>query len=191
MVTVAPSMFSMVAMAFYAVVCAACIAAMATAISNEQQVRHVRGWAILAVFFVLLIALRGFSLEELLRDNLRAWAKGDGTYANRQGFQRPLTIGLVIAAAVAALAWVALATRGMDGRRSMALVSAQVAALGMVFLIALRMISLNVLDKILYGPLKLNWIGDLGMSAVVAGGAIFYALVVRGKFGRRRVRKGR
>jgi hypothetical protein len=49
----------------------------------------------------------------------------------------------------------------------------------MLFLVILRVISLHMIDRLLFGPLKLNWIGDIGASLVVLGAAIYYMKLVR------------
>ena len=71
------------------------------------------------------------------------------------------------------------------GRRNIA-VAIGIASCGvMLAIIALRMISLHAMDRLLYGPLKLNWVGDLGASALVLGAAIYYVLLLKGRIGRR------
>ena len=39
--------------------------------------------------------------------------------------------------------------------------------LSLVFLLLLRIVSLHSVDLLLYGPLKLNWVIDLGACAIV------------------------
>lgn len=60
----------------------------------------------------------------------------------------------------------------------MAVIIAVGCAAGMVFLLLLRILSLHSVDDVLYGPLKLNWVGDVGMSLAVLGCAIRYAKIV-------------
>jgi hypothetical protein len=51
----------------------------------------------------------------------------------------------------------------------------------MVLVMGLRVISYSPLDRLLYGPLKLNWVGDIGAAAVVLGAAGYYLhAVLRG-----------
>jgi len=68
---------------------------------------------------------------------------------------------------------------GLRGRRNVARLAAVLAACAMLFLMALRAISLHPIDALLYGPLKLNWIVDLGASFLVLGSAIHYTRIVR------------
>jgi hypothetical protein len=49
----------------------------------------------------------------------------------------------------------------------------------MIGLIILRLISLHALDQLLFGSLKLNWVGDLGAAAAVFGSALYYILLLR------------
>jgi hypothetical protein len=43
---------------------------------------------------------------------------------------------------------------------------------------ALRIASLHMIDALLYGPLKLNWVIDIGGSLVVLVAAIYYVQLV-------------
>lgn len=49
----------------------------------------------------------------------------------------------------------------------------------MLGLILLRTISFSAFDRLLYGPLKLNWVGDIGAASLVLGAALFYIRVAR------------
>lgn len=189
MIASSPTSLSLGATGFYGLVVLACLVALLSARSQQQIAAHARIWAALAAFFLILIVLRLFNVEELLRSELRDWSRNSASYGEREGYQLPITIGIVVIFGFAAFAWVFRSLRKMQGRRSVALVTAEIGALGMLILIALRMISFNALDKLLYGPLKLNWVGDLGAAIMVGGGAVAYTLIVRGKFGRRMVRK--
>ncbi|MEP0189041.1 MAG: hypothetical protein ABJ311_10245 [Erythrobacter sp.] len=189
MVSSSTTMLSFAAAALYAVVVLACMVAALSARGEQQLPVHARVWAVLAAFFVILVVLRIFNIEELLRAELRSASRESEVYGEREGLQLPITIGVVVIFGFAAFAWVFRSLRKMQGRRSVALVSAEVGALAMLILIVLRMVSFNVLDKILYGPLKLNWVVDLGAALLVGGGAVVYTLIVRGKLGRRVVRK--
>ncbi len=183
-----PTMLGFAAAGFYAVVVCVCLVALLSARGQQQMPGHARAWAALALLFAILVALRLFNVEEVLRADLRDWSRDSESYGQREGYQLPITIAIVVIFGLAAFAWVFRSLRNVHGRRSVALVTAEIGALGMLILMALRMISFNALDKILYGPLKLNWVGDLGAAAMVGGGAVAYTLIVRGKLGRRMVR---
>lgn len=189
MVSSSATMLSLSAAALYALVVLACFVAFLSARSEQQAHSHARLWATLAALFAILIVLRILNIEELLRAELRTWSRDSAAYGQRTGYQLPITIGIVVIFGFAAFGWVFRSLRNMQGRRSIAMVTAELGVMAMLILIVLRMISFNALDKILYGPLKLNWIGDLGAAVMVGGGAVAYTLVVRGKLGRRVVRK--
>jgi len=72
------------------------------------------------------------------------------------------------------------------GRRNIAVALVWGACGVMIATIAMRTISLHALDRLLNGPLKLNWVGDMGSSLVVLAAAIFYIGVVSGRIGRKR-----
>jgi hypothetical protein len=55
---------------------------------------------------------------------------------------------------------------------------AQQGALVMPGTIGLRMLSFSMIDKLLYGPFKLNWIGDIGSAVLVGGCALAYCFIV-------------
>jgi hypothetical protein len=44
----------------------------------------------------------------------------------------------------------------------------------MLLLLALRIVSLNAVDAVLFGPLKVNWITDIGASVFVIAAALYY-----------------
>jgi hypothetical protein len=43
----------------------------------------------------------------------------------------------------------------------------------------LRVISLHAIDALLYGPIKLNWVIDLGTSLIVLSAAAYYTRYTR------------
>ena len=49
----------------------------------------------------------------------------------------------------------------------------------MIGVMVLRTISFSALDKLLYGPFKLNWVGDIGAALLVLGAAVFYLRLAR------------
>ncbi len=52
--------------------------------------------------------------------------------------------------------------------------------------ISIRTVSFHALDRLLDGPLKLNWVGDIGATLTVIGAAVIYVRSVRGKMEHRR-----
>lgn len=171
-------MLSLAAAALYVLVAACCMLAAIMAASRQQMRWHWIVWGAVALLFVLLSAARVLALEETLRDTFRLALVMEGSYGERRSVQRPLVAGLIIIAAAVA-GWLTVRVlRGVNGRRNIAAVGAALAAAAMVFLVALRMISLSPVDKLLYGPVKLNWIIDIGSSVIACGCALVYWRVV-------------
>jgi hypothetical protein len=179
--TPVPSILSLSASSIYGLVLLACIAAAVTAKGQRQPPAHVRLWLLLAVFFFALAVLRVFAVEEWLRDSLRAWLRESGSYRYRRAIQAPLAAGLVCILAAAAGWYLFAWARRLRGRRNVIQAICLLAALVMLFLIPLRLTSFHAVDTLLYGPLKLNWVLDLGASLAVLGGAVQYIRVVRAR----------
>ena len=175
------SFLSLAAAALYSVVALAAMAACGTAASSGQPNWNRNVWLWLAVLFVVLIVMRGLGIEDLVRDAIRDAMRGDGTYAERRQVQGiVMSIALALAAA-GGFWWLRRTTRNLRGRRNVATVAALAAGGGMLVLVVLRMISLHMIDRALYGPLKLNWVGDIGTSLIVLGAAIYYVKLVRAR----------
>ena len=168
------SSLSLTAGALYLFVVIATLAAAATAKSHRQQVWHLRSWLLLAVLFGLLIALRLLDAEEVMRENLRAFLRADSTYASRRSFQGPLSAGLIAVFCIVSFAWIYKVGRRINGKRNIAVAVAVAGGFAMIFLISLRMVSLHTVDSFLYGPLKLNWVADLGLTCLAGGAACAY-----------------
>lgn len=174
-----PSLLSLSAACFYSIVFIASLLAAGTASQRRQPPRHWSAWVVIAVVFALLAIIRVAGIEELLRDMLREALRADSAYADRRAIQRPLAAAALVA--ITALAGFMLwrQARGKKGRRNVALLVANGSALVMALLLALRIISLHQVDSLLYGPLKLNWMIDLGASALVLASAAYYVRLVR------------
>ena len=175
------SYFSLAATALYALVALAAMAACGTAASGGQPLWNRNAWVTLALLFVVLIVLRGFGIEEMIRDSMRQTLRGDGLYEGRREVQGIVASVVLVAVAFAGGWWFYKATRELRGRRNVATMAALGAGGVMVFLVALRMISLHAIDKALYGAFKLNWIGDIGTSLIVLGAAVYYVRLVRAR----------
>ncbi|MGY6637330.1 MAG: hypothetical protein ACXIUO_09345 [Erythrobacter sp.] len=175
---VGPSMLSLVAAAIYAGAILLCLTAAFVAALKRQVSGHIVRWGALAAFFGVLVFLRVTNLEEIWRDELRTMLRTGGYYGERRAIQAPVAAGLLIVFALAAQFWIARMYRVVKGRRNVAVALAQLGAFVMLGMIALRMVSYSLIDRLLYGPLKLNWIGDLAATALVAGCALYYIVVV-------------
>lgn len=177
----APSMFSFFAVAFYGVVALSAMCALANAISHRQISWHVATWGMIAVLFLTLAMMRMFAFEDLLREELRLALRVEGTYDDRRALQGPLFAALFVVAAVITGVWFYHVSRTIHGRRNIATMIAAGCALGMIFLVLVRIVSLHSVDYLLYGPFKLNWIIDLGASVAVMACGVYYWRVVSGK----------
>ncbi len=184
-------MLSLMAAAFYVLVVIACTVASIVSRTHRQHPAHARSWLALALLFAVLIGLRVLNSEELARDGLREFLLDSDWYDDRRGIQGPLVMVVIAAGTLAGIFWLYRKLRAARGRRNLAVLAAQAAGLLMVALVALRTISFSALDKLLFGPLKLNWLTDLGSSIVVGGCALLYIVVVRRRARPSRGRAGR
>lgn len=133
----------------------------------------------IAALFSILVASRLFNIEETLRADLRSWLRSADMIDNRRVVQ-----GWIIAACIAGFAGLGLLAtywtkRQISGRRNIAVAIAAGGSGIMVVTIALRTISLHAMDRLLYGPLKLNWVGDIGASVAVLCAAAYYIWLIR------------
>lgn len=173
-----PSTLSLIAAAGYGVVTIACLGAAWSVRWDHPDSPRTIGWILIGAFFALLLVARLLSLEEILRDDLREWLRARGGYEGRRTIQLPLAVSVAMAG-MAALAWSYRRWKRLRGRRDKAFLVAQAGAAAMLVLILLRTISFSAFDKLLYGPLKLNWVGDIGAALLVLGAALFYIRVAR------------
>ncbi len=174
-----PSVLSLLGSGLYLLVVLACLIAAAIAVRGRQLSAHWQVWAMVAALFAVFALLRLTNFEELARDGMRDYFRAEGTYRTRRAVQAPLVALLLVIAAAAAFALLYRWSRLIRGRRNVARVVAVVAGLTMLLLIALRLASLHAVDALLYGPLKLNWIIDIGASLTVLGAAVYYVKLVR------------
>ncbi|MEQ8409970.1 MAG: hypothetical protein RIB52_00305 [Erythrobacter sp.] len=146
---------------------------------QHQQTWHRHVWLLLAVLFGALIVMRMFGLEEIIRDGLRTLLRGEGSYQQRQAIQRPL-VSFILVLFTALLSFLAFRfLRQIRGRRNYASAAGAGAGLAMILLLLLRITSLHVVDKVLYGPFRFNWIADVGITLVALGAAARYVMILR------------
>lgn len=179
MANAATSILSFIAAGFYLVVLAGCVAAYLAAQRFRQPPSHWRTWAFLAISFLVLALLRLVGFEDSAREALRELLALEGSYDNRRSFQRPLAAGLVAVASAMVALGLMRQWQLARGRRNVALVIALAGLAVMVAMLGLRLVSLHQVDMLLYGPMKLNWILDLGASLTVLGAAVLYIHYVR------------
>ena len=172
--------------AAYAAVAMLCLSAGLAGVLTRRAGSQARRWLACAGFFALLTIVRILDLEERTRLALRTISRGMGEYEERSTLQVPLVgatliLGLALAI-VACRSWM----RQKGSRSGRLVLLGELAVLGFAPLYALRIISLHQVDRILYGGgFRLNWILDLGLTALAAGSAILYVLHCR-RFPRRR-----
>lgn len=152
-----------------------------TATGPKQSSWHLRGWLGVAILFAALIAMRLLDLENFVRDELRAMLIDGASYGARRDYQRLIVASILALASLLGFSLLYGAARGRRGRRDIAVMVAIAASMGMIVLMAFRLISLHATDALLYGPLKLNWVGDIGLSLAVAAAALYYIRLVRAK----------
>ncbi|MGB3795947.1 MAG: hypothetical protein WA957_06550 [Alteraurantiacibacter sp.] len=173
------STLSLLAAGLYLLVMLAALAAFFTARKHGQQDWHVRSWLLVAALFTLLCLARIFSIEELVQEIVRQHVRSNGTYLDRDEWQRPVAAGLIVISTAFAGFAVFRTFRTIRGRRNFAVAFVVYCAFAMLALIATRLISLHTLDRLLYGPLKLNWIADIGLSGAIAAAAFYYTRIIR------------
>jgi hypothetical protein len=185
-VQVYPSMLSVVACGVYVIVAACAWQAGRVAKAKRQQPWHRNAWTLIVVFFFFLIASRMFGLEELLRAELRDVLKAQDFNEDRRTLQGPVIAVLIMAVAALGMLASYWISQRLSGRRNIAVAVAIGACGVMGATIAMRTVSLHALDRLLNGPLKLNWVGDIGASLAVIVAAVMYARIVSGRMNRRR-----
>lgn len=178
MASVAPSTLDLIAAGLYLAILVACLLAALTAVRRGQPRAHARTWLLIGLVFALLAVMRLVSTEELLRDLLRAELRSGGAYLGRRAWQAPAVVALSVAFSGLFLWGLRQRYAAAHGRRNMALIAAYGAVGIMMFLMALRIVSLHQIDMLLYGPLKFNWTIDIGASLVVLASAGVYVRAV-------------
>ena len=178
-------MLSAAAAAFYLVVAALCLLA-ARAQSGLPKVGAV--WLAIAMLFLLLAGSRAFGLEESLRGAMRSWLQATGEYGGRRSLQALFAALLVGMGGLATIGLLTARRGNSSGPDPRGIGFASYAAAAMIGLVGLRLISLHAVDALLYGPLHLNWLIDMGASAVVAACAWTSRHDVRRRRDRRRAK---
>ncbi|MBB3860410.1 drug/metabolite transporter (DMT)-like permease [Novosphingobium hassiacum] len=128
-------------------------------------------WGLVAAFFVMLAILRGSGLEAAATSAMRDAFMQDGLYEQRRDVQRPLAaLAVVLISGALALFYFkrprSQGKRGV-GRREWPRFWAMVGVILMCGVVLMRLISFHELDRYLYGPVRANWILDVGSSAIV------------------------
>lgn len=171
---VVPTSLSLAAAGVYVAVMAGCLWAARASGASRNRASDVYSWLFLGAFFGLLAVTRVIGFEDLVREELRTVLFTQEAYEQRREIQRPLAAGAVLIFAPLTFWWVYRTARTVRSRSAIALSLAYLGAIGMTALLVLRIVSLHDVDRLLYGPLKLNWIGDVGFAVTVFAAAVYY-----------------
>lgn len=155
------------------------IAAWYAAVQCRRPASESVRWIGVGAFFICIVAMRFFGIEESFRTNLRAYLIDNNKYFSRWEVQAPAAAVAftVIFAGITALFFLHPARRPPVARRSRVMLAqwlADLAVTAMSALIVLRMISLHSIDALLYHGLHLNWMVDVGSTALALYGAHRY-----------------
>jgi hypothetical protein len=149
-------------------------------ILQRQIAWHGWLWAIVALVFIALALMRVYAVEDWLRADLRSMLHRGGIYKDRSYIQTPLVAALLLIALGLAAGLICLIAKGAGRQRDIAAIGGLGCTGAMILLAAIRMISLHSSDALLFGPLRINWFIDFGLSfAVLACALRFLALAHR------------
>ncbi len=170
------SLFSVLAVSLYLLAIGMSVRAALVARAKSGG-RDSRFWLASALLFGLLIVSRLFGVEAALTENLRSELKALALYRGRAEIQGIVASVVVVTVAAVIALWIWLRTRtpwrevSVAGRYRMA---AEVACGAMVCLVMLRVVSLHIVDSLLFRGPHLNWLVDVGATvAIIACSAGF------------------
>lgn len=167
--------FGLLACVVYVAVAIAAAAAFRVAERPNDRLR----WGAIAILFICVAIWRGSGLELYLTSEMRRTLLQDGLYEKRRDLQRPLAaLAVVVISSILYLFYLKRPLgkgRPRDWSRFWAMVGVTV----MMGVIAMRLISFHELDRFLYGPIRGNWILDLGSSLLVAFAALQFRKLTR------------
>lgn len=170
---------SLAAVGVYLIVAVSAAAACVRAAARRQAGWHASVWAGVAIMFVGFALIRVFGIEEIIQTDLRDLLLLENRYQERRQLQGPLFAVIFMFSAVIAAGLFYYVVRGRPGQRDTASLVAAGCTCGMIVLSALRTVSLHSVDALLYGPLKINWIADIGLSVAVIALAARYWTAAR------------
>ncbi|WP_421883296.1 hypothetical protein [Novosphingobium sp.] len=181
-------LLGLVAAAFYIVTAILALRAAGAAQAGRGAPRwHRTVWIVAIALFVGCAASRLLGIEEGARQLLRGELRDEHIYAERREYQAAIASGIIIAAGIASVVGAAKLIRSgvlrSSGLSRIALM-AGLACAGMALLIVVRVVSLHMLDVLLYRGPRLNWIIDIG--ATVMTGALAWLYTARAGRQRRR-----
>lgn len=173
------SYLSVIMAHLYLLVMISCLSANFVGVKRGRPSSEIVRWLCFAALFAALFASRAFGIEEGWRTALRGAMYADGTYEMRREFQRPVAAFLLAMGAMLAFALAyRVAHQRFPDRAKLATDLAGLSALALLLLVAFRIVSLSPVDRLLYGPVKLNWIIDVSSSLIIAGAALAYLRIL-------------
>ena len=173
-----PSVLSLSAASLYALVVLVCTVAAIAAPRNPPQRWHVAVWLLLGAFFLLATVSRIYGLEEAFRASMRLALRTGGTDSERREVQRPIAAAVVALVGAGGFGLAYLSFNKFKGKANMVVLVALMSGFGLACLFAMRLISLSPIDRLLYGPIKLNWFLDIGLSMTTMAAAAYYVRVL-------------
>ena len=158
-----------------------CARALRAARNGPDSIRapafHGRVWLIAALVFFAAAISRRFGIEDDLRVWLRGGLRAEHLYQERRDFQSVIASLVIVVAALAGMGGFAVMLRsGVLQRKGPSRIAAVagLACASMVLLIMLRLVSLHLIDVLLFRGPRLNWFIDIGTTAVAAWMATAY-----------------
>lgn len=179
-------LLALIAVIFYFAVAVLCCRAWLAARSGRDSIRppafHNRVWLVAGVVFFAAAISRYFGIEDDLRIWLRGGLQAEHLYKERRDFQSVIASLVIVAAALAGVGGFALMLRsGVLQRKGPSRITAiaGLACAGMVLLILLRLVSLHMMDLLLFRGPRLNWFIDIGATLITGWMAIAYVPALR------------
>jgi hypothetical protein len=127
--------------------------------------RSRRHWRFITTFIIALIPWRLFQMEEVVRETLRAVLVTEELYSTRAYLQAPAAAGLIALGAIAVGAYVARAKS-----RPWQLSLSGLAIGAMLSLMVIRLVSLHMLDRLIYasiGPFRLHYFVESALLVAI------------------------
>ena len=174
---------SLIAACYYLVVALLCALARASAGQIQPPMKSAGFWSLACAGMLGLSAMRFFALENALRTEMRLAMASMELLEMRSAFQAPFVV--LIGLLGTALIWFVL--RSARSRRAnkleVATIAGKLALIGLFVLLSIRIVSLHAVDTVLFtrllGPLRLNWILDIGLATLLAAAAIRFVSASR------------
>lgn len=173
-----PSLFGLIACVLYGITAFSACCARCEASASRQQRWHVNTWALIAIFFFLLMISRFTGIEDMVRSLLREILQRTDMVASRRSLQGPIIAIAIVMFSSATMYFSFWVSQHLRGRLDHSIALAIGACWAMVALIGMRIASFHALDVLLTGPLKLNWFADVGSSLLVLLATFVYRRAV-------------